>query len=101
MINLVTAHRMNNFKIVSAQQAKIAYSIKTSYTAQQHAIWGQDSLWIKIKIRSLYTLAKPTKQQAYKIVITFYKILHFLILLQKTLEYSMYYYCRVLCSGEF
>jgi hypothetical protein len=31
---------MNNIKIVSAQQAKIAYNYKITYAAQQQAIWG-------------------------------------------------------------
>jgi len=75
---------MNNIKIVSAQQAKIAYNCKITFAAQLQGIRGQDSLWIKMKIRCLYTMAKPTTlHQAYRILATFYKILHFLIQLQK------------------
>jgi len=38
----VTLHRMNNIKIVSAQQANIAYNYKITYAEQQQAIWGQE-----------------------------------------------------------
>jgi hypothetical protein len=65
-------HRINNNKIVSAQQATIAYNYKITYAAQQQAIWEQGSLWIKIKIRYLYTMVKPTTMyQAYRILTTF------------------------------
>jgi hypothetical protein len=93
---------MNNVKVVSAKQAKIAYKLKITYAAQQQAVRGQGSLWIKIKIGCLYTMAKVTTiYQAYRLLTTFYRILHFLIQLQKSLQYNMYYYCHVLYSGKF
>jgi len=71
-------HRINSIKMVSAQQGKIAYNYKITYTSQQQAMQGQDSLWIKIKIRCSYTMVKPTMiYQVYRILTTFYKILHF------------------------
>jgi len=101
VVNL-TGFTVLNFKIVSAQQVKIAYKCKITYAARQQAMGEQDLLWIKIKIRCLYTMAKTTMiYQVYRILTTFYKVLHFLIPLQKSLQYNMYYYCRVLYSGEF
>jgi hypothetical protein len=71
---------MNNFKIVSAQRVKIACNCKITYAAQQEAMQGQDSVWMKIKIRCLYTMAKTTTiYHVYRILTTFYKVLHFLI----------------------